>query len=341
MRYTDSILVLSQDYELFFHRSGTVENCLFAPCDALMQFASIQGLKVTFFVDAGMLLAMERVGSKDRELSGVLSKVQRHIESIAKAGHEIALHIHPHWEDSRSVNGRWEFGGTRYQLQDFADDEVTRIVNDYSACLASLAGKAPTSYRAGGFCIEPFPHLGAVLAENGITIDSSIVPGAILRDADKGFDFGGVPDQGWWSFDSSPLQPVENGRFIEIPITPQKLPLLYYWQRLVRRLTGSTASGSFGDGTSKAIGRAEVLRRLAGLSRVAELSIDDAKASHLMTSRNLKQKRRIWHIMGHPKLASPRALDILARFIHARGIERFQTVSELASLIRSRGFIVE
>ena len=149
MRYTDTILVLSQDYELFFQKSGTIEKCLFEPCDALLKFAHARGLKFTFFVDAGMLLAMQRVANEDRNLSGALGKVQRHIESIAKAGHEIGLHVHPHWEDSRWVDGRWEFGGTRYQLREFADDDLMRIVTDYTACLASISGQTISSYRAG------------------------------------------------------------------------------------------------------------------------------------------------------------------------------------------------
>lgn len=335
MRHTDTVLVLSQDYELFFQESGTVEKCLFAPCDALMAFAKSNGLKFTFFVDAGMLLAMERCRKDDRELGKTLSKVQQHIESLAAAGHEIALHIHPHWEDTTRVDGQWQFAGTRYQLREFSDEDVTRIVNEYSQSLATLSGQALSSYRAGGFCVEPFAHLGKALTANGITVDSSVVPGAILKDGDKGFRFNNVPDEGWWNFDVSPSWPLERGQFLEIPITPQKLPMFYYWQRLVRRLTGTSASGSFGDGTSKAIGKAEVLRRLAGMSRVAELSIDDAKAQHLLATRNLRRYRQVWHVMGHPKLASTRALEILQQFTSQNRIERFVTVSELAKSIRA------
>ena len=133
-------------------------------------------VRFTFFVDAGMLLAMQRHALSEPELGRMLSKVQRHIESLANAGHEIALHAHPHWEDTRWISGRWVFGGTRYQLKQFKSDEIARIFREYSDSLAELSGQRPASYRAGGFCIEPFSALAPVLTDIGITVDSSVVP---------------------------------------------------------------------------------------------------------------------------------------------------------------------
>lgn len=329
------ILVLSQDYELFFQVSGTIEKCLFEPCDALLKFAGVHGVKFTFFVDAGMLMAMQRHAPSEPAMARMLSKVRRHIESLAAAGHEIALHVHPHWEDTRWINDQWVFSGTRYQLREFQGDDVARIFKEYSECLATLSGERPASYRAGGFCVEPFSALAPVLAEIGIFVDSSVVPGATLGDPDKGFNFGNSPDRDWWRFDASPMQATTDGRFLEIPITPQKLPAFYYWGRLAERLTGNIVSQKFGDGTSKAIGRAEILRRLVGRSRIAELSIDDPKALHLMADRNLKTERGMWHLMGHPKLLSPRSLRILAQFMLETDISRSETIGAVAKMIHS------
>ncbi len=245
------ILILSQDYELFFQKSGTVEKCLFEPCDALLKFAASHGVRFTFFVDAGMLLAMQRHADSEPKLAQMLSKVQRHIASLASAGHEIALHVHPHWEDTRWINDQWVFAGTRYQLREFQGDEVVRIFREYSECLAGLSGRRPSSYRAGGFCVEPFSVLAPALTDVGIFTDSSVVPGATLRDPDKGFDFGGSPDRDWWRFESSPAQATTDGCFLEIPITPQQLPVFYYWGRLAERLAGKARNVAFEQGSGE------------------------------------------------------------------------------------------
>ena len=34
-----AILVVSQDYELFFGRSGSIDKCLIEPCEMLLNFA--------------------------------------------------------------------------------------------------------------------------------------------------------------------------------------------------------------------------------------------------------------------------------------------------------------
>jgi len=41
--------------------------------------------------------------------------------------------------------------------------------------------------------------------QNGITIDSSVVPCVRLNDDDKGFNFSRVFSRSWWHFDESPL----------------------------------------------------------------------------------------------------------------------------------------
>ena len=328
-------LILSMDYELFFGRSGTVEKCLFIPCDALVAVARSAGVHGTFFIDAGMILRMEHYAGSDRRLAKMVDQIRKHIAQLASLGHEIALHVHPHWEDSVWREGEWDFSGTRYQLRDFSMKEVSDIFSSYSDCLAELSGQQPTAYRAGGFCIEPFNRALSPLSENGIYIDSSVVPGALLNDDSKGFDFRQAPDADWWFFDKSPNSPKSDGQFLELPITPHRLPATYYWSRLINRMRHAQGSASFGDGQSKNIGRREIIRRLVGLSRVAELSIDDPKAGGVSAHRFSKSPRQLWHLMGHPKLLSPRSIGIFKDFVEQMNFQRRESLTSVASLIRS------
>ena len=328
-------LILSQDYELFFDKSGTLDKCLFEPCAALLEFADKHDSKITFFVDAGMLLCMERHASAAAELHTTLGQVKNHISSLANAGHEIALHVHPHWEDTQWENNTWQFANTRYQFCDFSDEEIARIFRDYATCLADLSGDMPMVYRAGGFCVEPFGRIRSVLEDLGIKIDSSVVPGALLRDPDKGFDFRNAPTEDWWMFDESPAIREEAGPFLELPVSVQKLPFIFYWGRLLERIGATKTSEQFGDGSSKRIGKTEIIRRLLGASRIAELSIDDAKAGHLLRPENTGSKRELWQVMGHPKLLSRRSLQTLEQFMGRVGLQRFETATAVGELIDS------
>jgi len=330
------LMVLSQDYELFFQRSGSIENCLFAPSDMLLDFAADSGMRITFFVDAGMLSRMKELSPSSPSLALDLSRIQRHIESLHARGHEIGLHIHPHWEDTVRDGDAWDFDNTRYQLRDFSADEISDIVSKYTARLNELCDGTVSSYRAGGFCVEPFDALRDSLLKNGVTTDSSVVPGAVLKDDSKGFDFSKVPGKSWWHFEESPLLPDAGGQFLEIPITPVVLPVLHYWGRAIDRVLGRQPTGVIGDGSSKAIGKREILRRLAGAGRVSELSIDVAKAGRLLSNRVLRQDRNIWQVMGHPKLMGKSSLEALREFTKRKSIRRFETLSGLAAAIRAR-----
>ena len=330
----ETTLIISQDYELFFQRSGTIEKCLFEPCDAILRSAVNHGYRITFYVDAGMLFRMQESARRYQRLSIEFDKIRRHLAGLVNAGHDIGLHIHPHWEDTQYVDGEWSFETTRYQLRDFSHDDVADIIVRYMNVLREICGFAPVSYRAGGFCIEPFDRVGALLLDAGIDVDSSVVPGAYLRDRDKGFDFRAAPAADWWYFDKSPAIANEGGRFLEIPVTSQMLPFSYYWRRLFSKLGGG-GDRPFGDGAAKRIGRREVLRRLAGLSRVAEMSVDDPKAGELKRLSGQLPARRLCHIMGHPKNLSPKSLLFLENMLESKSVKRFENIATAAQLIRA------
>ena len=330
MATTDSRLILSTDYELFFHRSGSVQKCVLEPGERLLEFTARHGMKMTFFVDAGMLRRFDRHASDNRALADDARAVREQLRRISAAGHEIGLHVHPHWEDTRLVDGHWDFSDTRYRLDRFGDDEVADIFESYFDLLQALSDAPVVSYRAGGFCIEPFSRIAPHLERLGVTIDSSIVPGARLNDAAKGFDFSRIAEKSHWRFDDSPSRPAAGGRFTEVAITPLRVGRFFFWGRLIDRLSGGQRGEQYGDGLSKALGKPEVLRRLAGQSRVSELSMDDAKAPLLEHALAAAPARRTWHVMGHPKLLSERSLEHLAAFVDKAGIERTLSVAEYA-----------
>jgi len=329
------LLILSQDYELFFQKSGTVEQCLIKPTDLLLNFAKRNGIVVTFFIDAGMLSLMRRLARKISAIGKDLSRIKKHIETLQLAGHEIGLHVHPHWEDTRWSDGAWNFSGSRYHLGEFSLGEATEIVERYLNELNEICAGNVQSYRAGGFCIEPFGQVRDALLDNGISVDSSVIPGAVLKDRAKGFDFAHVNDSAWWAFQESPLLPDSSGEFLEIPVTPLVLPALHYWGRAFDRALRRQPIGILGDGLAKSLGFREIARRLACLDRVSELSTDSPKSEHLVSSQAVQHNRTIWHIMGHPKLLGGKSFENLQKLLDWKKFRYFCSVSGFADGIRA------
>ena len=201
----------------------------------------------------------------------------------------------------------------------------------YAAELNGLCDGRVRTFRAGGYCVEPFQRLGPALCDNGVAVDSSVVPGIRIQDAEKGVDFSRVADTTWWRFGGLPARPDPDGEFLEIPFTPGVLPLWHYWGRAFDRLRGHQPASVMGDGATKAIGRREIPRRLAGLGRHSELSMDASKVA--MLNNNGHRYRPVSHIMGHPKLFGQASLEALRTWIIRTEIRRFQTVSGVARAI--------
>ncbi|MEM9172457.1 MAG: hypothetical protein AAGA84_07115 [Pseudomonadota bacterium] len=328
-------VVLSQDYELFFQDSGSIEACLIRPCDWLLAFAREHDARMTFFVDIGMVDCMRAFQSVPA-VRKMYDVVCAHIEALGKAGHEIALHIHPHWEESRWSDNGWDFSGARYRLDQFATDQAQDIVRRYGQLLQQLTDQPLQSYRAGGFCIEPFEIIKPELARLGIFTDSSIVPGACLKDNEKGFDFRYVPDSAYWFFEDSPRREVAAGEFLEIPVSTTTLPFFHYWQRMFERLTRrKPPAGEAAQGVSKRLGSKEIIRRLLGAGRVSELSVDGPKAPQLTSQEHDQTFAPFCQVMGHPKLVTPAALQHFGAFLDHYAVERVVAIDTLAQEIRS------
>jgi len=161
---------LTFDYELYFgSASGTVQRCMLNPTEKLVDLAEKFGVRYSFFVDVGMLLALKREGISTPELVKDYNSVVAQIRRLVDSGHSIQLHVHPHWEDSRFRNGRWEFDLSRYRLDCFADNEIDRIIRTYKEELDLIANTKTYVFRGGGLCVQPFSRIGPSLRWYGIS----------------------------------------------------------------------------------------------------------------------------------------------------------------------------
>ena len=212
-------ILITLDYELFFGKSGTIEKSIIEPTEKLLSILDRFNIKASFFVDSGYILKLKEYMQNFEMLKKDYDLISRQIQKLSKEGHDIQLHIHPHWEDSIYNGKEWVFDTSRYKLSDFTEIAIDGIVRRYSQILEELTNQKPTVFRAGGWCIQPFEKLADSLYNYGIRIDSSIYPNGKNKTAKKSFDFSGSPDKNNWMFSTNPLIEDKNGRFLEIPIS--------------------------------------------------------------------------------------------------------------------------
>jgi hypothetical protein len=309
---------LTLDYEVFFGReTGTVARSVIEPTEALVRVAARHGARLVFFVDAGFILRLRAEMARAPALAADHDALCRQVESLARAGHEIQLHIHPHWEDSRWNGHGWDIDVTRYALQSFAPPEIHDIVGRYTAVLRELAGpEAAFAYRAGGWVLQPFAKIRDALLAHGVTIDSTVFAGGLSEGKVQPYDFRGAPAKDRWRFDTDPLVEAPRGPFLEVPIASRRLAPTFFWRLAAAKKLGGARHRAFGDGTALAMEGGDLRRKLTRAS-TSVVSLDGYKASFLARAHG--EWRAAGHedfvVIGHPKALTPYSLERLDSFL--------------------------
>jgi hypothetical protein len=243
--------------------------------------------------------------------------VCRQLGGLARSGHELQLHVHPHWEDARWVSGMWKLDLARYALHSFAPHEIGDIVRRYLEALRDLGGPgAGRAYRAGGWVIQPFERLGAALRLAGVTIDSTVYPGGHRASAVQPYDFRSAPRRSRWRFEHDPLVPDEEGTFLEVPIASRELAPAFFWRLALAKKAGGARHRAFGDGEAIAMDGGDLVRRLTAPS-TSVVSLDGYKASLVEDAADDYRSGGMedFVVIGHPKALTPYSLERLDHFL--------------------------
>lgn len=224
---------LTFDYELFFgSETGTVKACMIDPTEQLLAICEMHNIPMTFFIDVGMLLKMDELKNEFPELTIDYQLITNQIKRMETVGCAVQLHIHPHWEKATYSAGKWQINADGcYKLSDFSLVEATLIVEKYYHFLQGLVTQKITSFRAGGWCIQPFELINDTFRSLGITIDSSVFPGGKFESTHYAFDFTKVrPYTNSYRFDSDVCVADKQGFFIELPISSWYYSPFFYWR---------------------------------------------------------------------------------------------------------------
>lgn len=319
-------IILSLDYEVFFGpNTGTVENTLLRPSQALCALASRYRVPLVFFVDIGFLLRLREEGRRAIGLMHEHDKVVRQLEKLVTDGHEIQLHVHPHWEDSRWNGESWNVDTRRYRLHDFSKPEAHGILRRYADGLRSMTGgEGVFAYRAGGWAIQPFAWIRDGLRDARISIDSTVFRGGKQVERARQYDFTAAPTASRWPFDDDPLVPNSNGEFLEVPIASTCVSPAFYLHRFLASRLFRRSLRSYGDGAGMPLSRADLITKVTRRTS-SPVSFDGYRASLLATAcrRHDDAGATDFVVIAHTKLLSRYSLEQLERFLMQRRSDEF------------------
>ena len=220
-------ICLTYDYELFLGENlCSYDEILFKPTAALAKAMSDEGVNGVFFADVCSALAYQKAGIN--EFSDAFSN---QLKELTADGHDVQLHLHTSWLCATPNGKELLLSEEGYKIHDFGFDIkdeycVQNIISNGKKYLEDTCGCVNKdyrciAYRAGGFSIQPEEKLFDALLQNGIVIDSSVVPHCKALEVVNSYDFTKIPNKLNWFVDSkkgiSVAADMENNIF-EVPV---------------------------------------------------------------------------------------------------------------------------
>jgi len=332
-------IFLTLDYELFSGANpGTVENTILLPTRKLLEVSSKYDARFVFFVDSGYLEKLRQYTDRYPSAKNDYDAVTAQIRELDAAGHDIQLHIHPHWEDCTYDDNGWHMDTSRFRIHHFSEAEIEDIVARYKKALTDIVGDKVFAYRAGGWCLQPFAKLAPALKKHGIWLDSTVYKEGYNSSATHFYDFRGMPDKSYYRFEDDPVHEEKEGYFHEVPISTFKVSPLFFWKFAWTKKFGKNAHKVFADGIGAGgTSNASMLRMLTRPSN-ALASMDGLRASLLekaFAANKRHDPQGNFVVIGHPKAVTPYSLQKLDHFLHElsqRGDDRVTTFSAYAKV---------
>ena len=259
--------VVTADYELFLGRnfSGPQE-VLFEPSRQMMSVCEATNVPITFFADVCSVWAHRAYD----ELKDYVNSFESQLKLAVESGHDVQLHLHPHWLKSTYTDGGWRVSTDQMYLHelgyheetDSADALIERGIKYLNELLRPVKAEYRChAFRAAGLALQPDEDkLIAALIKHNMTVDSSVAKNVKLKMDTIEIDYSNMPDEANWRMDSQTgiRQPAQTG-LLEIPIATFRSGLATRIGFLVRR--AMSVSMRRGSGIS----RAERQTRLANL----------------------------------------------------------------------------
>lgn len=325
-------ILLTLDYELFLgSKTGTVKECLIEPMKAFLEGTEKYGAKFTIFVDATYLYKLKEYASEYSQLYTEYTLITQHLQNLQQRGHEIQLHIHPHWFYSNFDGKAWKLDHDHYKLCDFPIEKAEILFLKSKQLLDEIIGKKTIAFRAGGFSTQPTVILKQLFNKAGIKIDSSVCPETYYNSPQQKYNYTHCPNKTMWYFYNDICREDINKHFLEIPITMYSISPLFYWKLVATRLLKLSKHMTIGNGNSVKTTSESIYQRLTRKT-LGMATIDGFKSSILkdIYKYHKSKNNTTFCIIGHPKLATPYSINKLSDFCQyvKKQNDEFVTISQ-------------
>jgi hypothetical protein len=322
-------IALSFDHELSLGGADCYQRNLFEPTEHLFQLAADLKVPLVLFTDIWSAIRF-----REWDASGFYQPYEMQVGRALHLGHDVQLHIHPHWVDSEFSEGTF-VPSNRYCLAAFQNDappdDIPGILRRGCEALTELCQTQRhdyrcIAYRGGGLNLAP--QTAAILRglhDLGIRIDSSIAKGWYFQAGFNSVDYRKMPRlANWFISPDQPLNQAASRGLFEVPIASKprnvvnNVPFLirrFFNRHHIYRSTGWTIEGSkssWSDRLARLVPQSVWTVSFDSYARTAE-DVCDTLRYHVRQHRS--EDVIFCAACSHPKFMGPYQRDVMAHFV--------------------------
>jgi hypothetical protein len=267
--------IFTLDYEIHGNGDGCPRALMVEPTARLLDLLEEYGAKLTIMADVAEILKFreyrDQFGKDDYHYGAVLGQ----LKDALQRGHDVQLHLHCSYFNSRFQDGKWQQDWSEYNFAQLSEKRLNEVVGIGKKFLEEELRPIDPDYRCNVFRAANWsmnPSLNAVraLVKNGIRIDTSVFKYG-RRDGLVSFDYTSAPSNlvPWPADENNICSRDEEGRLMEVPIysehrwigafiTLQRLRRVFLGRK--HRMVSGNAGGYLDNATRNKRGLASFFR---------------------------------------------------------------------------------
>jgi len=326
-------ILLTFDYELPLGSCTDYQKALFKPAEDLINCANGLDVPIVLFADVCSAI---RFKEWDRE--NYYIPFSNQLRKSLQEGHDIQLHIHPHWMNSTYAAGKF-IPSPNFSLSSFKDPlagfTIEKIITQAFAELQEIsrggrADHACVAFRAGGYDVEPeSKRILTKLYELGIRIESSVIKDFYLDYSFSHIDYSDSPYHSAWRISKSGPLTMEGNDMLELPISSMPMTIPDILRRRIKKTLNksvykSRVLANSGKGFLAISGHQTLKSKLRKITNPQVLSFDKEHLEYQdlanIVSYNVKRYQHesddlILTAIAHPKSMGKYHLELMKEFV--------------------------
>ena len=217
-------VVFTLDYEIHGNGEGSPYELMVEPTDRMLGQFDEYGAKLTILADVAEILKFKEWGGGPAEDKFHHRKIEAQLRKAIQGGHDVQLHLHPSYFNTRYEGGRWNMDWSEYDFATLEPERMRAMLVAGRDYLQTLLRPARGDYRcnvfrAANWAVQPSLNVVRALIEAGFVVDTSVFKHG-RRAGRVNFDYSNAPSPilPWRASEKDICVEDRDGRLWEAPI---------------------------------------------------------------------------------------------------------------------------